>query len=74
MNGLFKPITADKALATSTIHIFIYITVFYQRAKPMNSCIRSSVASRRVSEDTWEELPVPLNCNALTAPFSRVIL
>lgn len=40
----------------------------------MNSCVRNSVASRRISEDIWEELPAPFGCNALTAPFSQVIL
>lgn len=39
----------------------------------MNFCVRNSVASRRISEDTGEELPAPFGCNALTAPFSQVI-
>lgn len=39
----------------------------------MHSCVRNSVASGRISEDTGEELWAPFSCNALTAPFSQVI-
>lgn len=40
----------------------------------MNFHVRNSVASRRIFEDTEEELSAPFGCNALTAPFSQVIL